>query len=844
MRLISALLVGLAVAGNTHAQGLLVPEDTSVPPLALVGHEVRVAIENQVAETHVVQTFRNHTSRALEATYVFPVPRGASVTKFTMWVDGKEMKGELVEADKARTIYTDIVRRLQDPGLLEHLGNDLMKVRIFPVPAHGEQKVTVTFTSLASSDAGLIEYIYPLKADGKSASRLAKFSLTATLKTEHPIQNVYSPTHEIKIRRPSEREAIVHFEGKQELRDRDFQLYYTTGAKDVGLTALVRRTDPDQKGFFMLLISPRAELAKMQQVPRDMVFVLDTSGSMAGKRIIQAKNALKFCLRNLDAKDRFGMIHFATAVTPYKNTLVPATPNQIEQAQSWVQDLDALGSTNIDEALATALAMRPPDASRNFTIVFFTDGQPTIGECNPDRIIKNVVERNTANTRIFTFGVGDDVNAVLLDQLAAKTRSVATYVRESEDIEAKVSGLYAKISRPVLTDLKLSVGDNVTISDVYPPQLPDLFHGNQLVVLGRYHGKGHAAVKLTGMVGKERKDFDYEVKFPDRTAPEKAFVEDLWARRKVGYMLDNIRIHGENKETRDEVLKLARKYGIATPYTSYLVVPDVAPRVTANGMGMMGMPGMGMGGMGMGGMPGMGMMGGMNMMGNSMMGGGMGLMGASPGMMSGMSGMPGMGMMGGMNPMMGGMGMMGAAPGQIGGVTMGQMTWGPMYLHYPMVHSPFQGPMFNPTGPPSTLTPSTSSPPPPVKQTLQIPVKDASAQSGKEGVDLSLLLSDLRNQDRVSQATVRQAAGRKLLNLHGVWTDEGAHEKLPVVKIKAQSEAYFDMLKRHPEMREVFQLGNRIVWVTPSGAVLVIDEAAGAEQLSDADIDQLFRAKK
>ena len=482
----AALLVSLATVGVAHGQGLLIPTQTDVPPLAIASQEVRVNIEDQVAVPRVVQTFRNHTSRPLEATYVFPVPKGASVKKFTMWVDGKEVPGELVEADKARTIYTEIVRRTQDPGLLEYIGTNLLKVRVFPVPANGEQKLAVSYTSVATSDAGLIAYLYPLKADGRRMAGLEKFSFEATLKAQQPIQNVYSPTHAVTIRRPNAREAFVRFDGTQETLDKDFQLYYTTANKDVGLTALVHRPNPDDKGYFMMLISPRAELSRTQQAPRDMVFVLDTSGSMQGKRIAQAKAALKFCLRNLSPKDRFAMIHFASEVTKYKNGLLPATDKNLDQARAWVDGLDATGGTNIDDALAAALAMRSSDACRTQTVVFFTDGQPTVGVTSPDQIVKHVVAKNTANTRIFTFGVGDDVNAVLLDQLAEKTRSVATYVRESEDIEAKVSSFYAKISRPVLTNLTLTVGDNVTIGEIYPPQLPDLFHGTQLVVFGRY----------------------------------------------------------------------------------------------------------------------------------------------------------------------------------------------------------------------------------------------------------------------------------------------------------------------------------------------------------------------
>src|SRR5262249_47266005 len=215
----------------------------------------------------------------------------------------------------------------------------------------------------------------------------------------------------------------------------------------------------------------------------------------------------------------------------------------------------------------------------------FTDGQPTIGEMKPEKIVKNVGDKNSANTRIFTFGVGDDVNTALLDQIADNTKALSTYVRPAEDIEAKVTSLYGKISHPVLANVRLSTSENIKVHEVYPPQLPDLFWGSQLVVLGKYSGYGAAAVKLTGQVGKETREFAYDVTFPAKTVEDREFVEHLWARRKVGFLLDQIRINGEQKELMDEMLGLAKKYGIATPDTSYLVVPDAPVPVAGLPMG-------------------------------------------------------------------------------------------------------------------------------------------------------------------------------------------------------------------------------------------------------------------
>ncbi len=581
-RLLPVAALLLAWAGATHARGLLIPDDKNVPPLAMLNHKVTIAIEDQVAITHVEQTFRNHTNRPLEATYVFPLPKGAGLDHFTMWVDGKETRGEIIEAAKAREIYTGIVRRTQDPALLEYLGNNLARLKVFPIAANGDQKVALSFNCVAANENGLVEYVYPLKTDGKSTSTLEDFSITATIKSQHGVANVYSPTHAITLKRTNDKEVIVNFDKNQAALDKDFQLFYSTGEKDVGLTILAHRPISTEDGYFTMLLTPKVELAKEYDVPRDMVLVLDTSGSMRGVKMEQARKAMNYCLENLGPKDRFAMIHFATTVNKYRAGLLESSPEQAAEAKKWVQKLEATGGTAINDAMAAALDFRTNDMGRSFNIVFFTDGQPTIGETNIDKILQNIAAKNTANTRIFTFGVGDDVNATFLDQIAERSRALSTYVRPAEDIEAKVSGLYSKISNPVLTNLKITPTNNVSFNEIYPADLPDLFHGNQLVVMGRFSGKGSSAIQLSGMVGVEKKEFAYDVSFPDKTNDDHAFVEQLWARRKVGFMLDQIRAIGEKKELVDEVIALAKKYGITTPYTSYLIVPDAAVPVAGN----------------------------------------------------------------------------------------------------------------------------------------------------------------------------------------------------------------------------------------------------------------------
>jgi Ca-activated chloride channel family protein len=779
-RLLAVGMVVLLGAGTARANGILIPDEKKVAPLAMLNHHVAIQIDDQVAVTTVEQTFRNHTQQALEATYIFPVPKGASVREFAMYIDGKVVKGELVEADKARKIYTDAVHQTMDPGLLEYIGTNLLRLRVFPIPAGGDRTIKIVYTSLAPSDNGMIQYVYPLKTSGHPIKALEKFSINVRLKSQHALQNIYSPSHNITTTRPNDKQATVTFSKDQALLDRDFTLYYTAGSKDVGVTALTHRPNSEDPGFFMLLASPRAQLAKEQQIPRDMVFVLDTSGSMQGKRMTQAKNALKYCLKNLAAKDRFALISFSTGVHNYHKDLLPANADEIAKATVWVDKLKASGGTAIDAALSAALALRTEDASRPFTVVFFTDGEPTIGETNLDRILDNVAKKNTTGTRIFTFGVvnEDDINASFLDRLAEQTRATSTYVLETEDIEAKVSSLYSKISNPVLSNLRLNVSDGVTLEEVYPPHLPDLFHGSQLVVFGRYTGTGKAKITLTGNVGKEVKEFVYEVDFVQKSNDDKAFVEDLWARRKVGYLLDQIRVNGDKKELVDEVIMLAKRYGITTPYTSYLIVPD-APIVGGGG-------------------------------------GGKGLMAPA------------------------------ALPDGLKVADFAKQVGGKEKLA--LERQSQEQKKFDKVAAGAAGDEAAKAVRDAQKQVellkeakARIDRKDyGGVQNGQLGVHYSLQNNQLRNQTQVCKSAVRKAFNRTLLEIGGVWIDEGFDAKMKTVSVKAMSKAYFSLLERQPKLREVLSLGNHIIWVTPSGEVLLIDTADGLEELAAADIDRLF----
>ncbi|MBX9653196.1 VWA domain-containing protein [bacterium] len=568
----------LAYSGWAHAQGILLPTDSKLGPLAVVYQRVNVTIQDQAAVTRVEQEFRNPTNQPLEATYLFPVPRDATVQDFAMWIDGKRTKGELVEANQARKIYSDIVRRLKDPGLLERMDDKLFRVRVFPVPAQGTQKIELSFTEVVKQDAGLAEYVYPLYAESTPIKTERDFTVRVELKSTDPLKSIYSPSHEVGITREGDHRAVVGYEANQFVLGKDFRLLWSTEQGPVGLTAIPYKPQAGEDGYLLLLLTPSAETTADQRVPRDVVFILDSSGSMAGEKLKQAKGAIVQCLARLQPTDRFNIIRFSTTVDLFEKSFVSADDDHKKKGTDWIEKIEATGGTAIADAIDAALKARADDA-RNFTVIFLTDGQPTIGVTDPKAIIQQTESKNTAGTRIFSFGVGDDVNTTLLDQISDKTRGTSSYVRPNENIEVKVSSFFDKINHPVLSNLELAVeGSGVKLSDMYPPKLPDLFHGSQLVVAARYSGSGTPKFKFTGKLGTEEKTFEFTPSLPGEKT-DNDFVGLLWAQRKIGYLLDQIRNSGENKELVDEVTSIAKKFGIVTPYTSYLLVPDEKPVV-------------------------------------------------------------------------------------------------------------------------------------------------------------------------------------------------------------------------------------------------------------------------
>jgi Ca-activated chloride channel family protein len=574
IQILSGILVLVALvlgpSAPVLADGIVIPHPPpdvpilEVPFLTIKYHRVTVTIEDQVATTHVDQVFVNEGRHEVEGTYIFPLPEEATISEFSMWVDGEKLEGQVLERDEARRIYEDIVRSRRDPALLEYVGRDAFQASIYPIPPGGERRIELEYSQVLEMDNGLVEYVYPLNTEKFSPRPLEEVVVNVTIRSNEPLKAIYSPSHDVDIVRRGDHNAVVGYEEYGVKPDRDFVLYYTVSPEDVGVNLLSYKPDRRGDGFFLMLAAPKVDVDRQQVIAKDVILVLDVSGSMRGEKIDQAKEALNYVLDDLHDEDRFNIIAFSTSTRSYARDLVPA--DERGEARDFVDRLQAAGSTDINRALLEALDMA---GTRPAIIIFLTDGLPTVGEIDIDRIIDNVGEAAPKNARIFPFGVGYDVNTALLDTVAENHRGASGYVRPEEAIDEKVSAFYAKVSTPLLADLEIDFG-RVDVEDIYPYPLPDLFAGTQLVVVGRYREGGDTEITLRGEVNGQPETFRYDdVRFEREGGEE--FIARLWATRKIGYLLQQIRLHGEQGEMVDEIVELSIRYGIITPYTSFLV---------------------------------------------------------------------------------------------------------------------------------------------------------------------------------------------------------------------------------------------------------------------------------
>src|SRR5262245_43448170 len=489
------------------------PRPAPPPPMSYKIKELdyHAKVVDQVAQVQVTQSFVNTGSAQMEVAFVFPIPYDGAIDRMTFMVDGKEYDAKLLQKDEARRIYEGYVRRNQDPALLEWVGYGMFQTSVFPVPPGAERKVSLKFSQLLRKDQKLTDLMIPLSTAKYTSSPVEKLSISATIESTHEIKSVYSPTHAVNVQRPDNKHAVVKFAATNTVPTTDFRLLYDVNDGSLGASVISYRPDTSDEGYFLLLATPEIKASSDDRPAKTVIFVVDRSGSMSGKKIEQAKEALKFVLNNLRQGDTFNIVAYDSNVESFKPELQKYDEETRKAALGFVEGLYSGGSTNIDGALSTALGMIKDETRPNF-ILFLTDGIPTVGEKNEAKIAANTKQSNKLRTRMINFGVGYDVNSRLLDRLSRDNFGQSEYVRPDESIEAHVSNVYNKLGAPVMTNVTVKVdiegaSEYGGVSRVYPKDVHDLFAGEQLVMVGRYKKPGNAKITITGKIGSQEQKF-------------------------------------------------------------------------------------------------------------------------------------------------------------------------------------------------------------------------------------------------------------------------------------------------------------------------------------------------
>ena len=532
--------------------------------------DVRADLSDRVLRYEVTETFVNRGSGIGEADYIFPLPKGAAFQDLKLSINGEMVSGETMSAEKARGIYEQIVRQQRDPALVEWMGYGMLRARIFPIAPGEVKKVVVRFQMVAEREGDALRIDY---AKGREASsgvvRLAdtretdlpRGSFTLTYPNDGMYGAAYSPTHSLSTSRRGDRREVR----------------VTGNSSEITLLVPVRKsTEPsisvlayaprNEDGFALITLSPPAVAPDV--TPRDVTLVLDVSGSMSGVKIQQARAAGKQVLATLSPSDRFRLIDFSTDVRTFRDGFVRATRENVEAGSRYLESLDASGSTNISGALDAAL-QDGASSGRLGLVLFVTDGEPTIGERNPDAIASRVA-RLRGDRRIFSFGVGADLNAALVERLAMEGKGTAQFVRPDESVERAVSIVASRLTNPLVTDIRV-FADGVRLTKRLPSESSDIFAGQDFVLLTRYSGSGMTQLRFEGRTSRGPVSWTSRVAFPSSTR-ENSFVARLWATQRIGYLSAEKRKSGGSREIDDEIRDLGERYAIPTEFTSYLVV--------------------------------------------------------------------------------------------------------------------------------------------------------------------------------------------------------------------------------------------------------------------------------
>ncbi|KAF0242523.1 MAG: hypothetical protein FD180_3865 [Planctomycetota bacterium] len=570
---LSALTAAIVATTPVHACFIHSPL-----PIELIEDHITIDITDNIAVKQYTCTFFNPNAQAVVGgTCYMEFEADAQIDKLTLQLGDKEVQAEMLDAEKAKKVFSEIAARGGKTALLEFYGKGLIRAEVPNIPPQGKITAVLRYTQVMKSEDGVYRMTF-LNTNPKAWLKpLKKVIVDCTLKSQKPIKSIYSPTHNISVTRTDDFNAKMHYEQENYLPKTPMALYWQVAGGELGVSALTYR-DEDERGTFMMMISPSIDPSKVPVIPQEVIFCIDSSGSMVEEdRLVNLQKALKYCLNHLRPEDRFNIVDFGTEARAFKEELLTATPENVKKALAHVDKLKPRGRTAIEEAVSLSLGMFT-DTKDARNLIFLTDGVPNEGETDTDKLAEIIKKRNTKHARIFAFGVGNELNTRLLDMVATDNGGSAAYVMPKEDLTTRITDLYDRIANPVLTDIKVTF-QNMKVEEIYPRRMPDLFKGQQIVLFGRYMVEDEKwtpekEILVSGRLAGKEVSFPYTLQFPAEST-KNDFLPRVWAGRKVGHLMEEAKRGGGQKEVIDEIVRLAKQYGIVTPYTSFLIADDM-----------------------------------------------------------------------------------------------------------------------------------------------------------------------------------------------------------------------------------------------------------------------------
>lgn len=572
--LLLAMLPGVPV----HAAGLLIADGGFGGVLEIQEQDVRVTINNGIAVTQVEQIFRNTEDRQVEALYTFPVPKGASVANFSMWINGQEMVGEVVEKQRARQIYESYKETRKDPGLLEQTDFKTFEMRVFPIAPRADQKVRITYYQELDFDQDWATYVYPLATvatatrRGMDARTRGRFAFTLDVRSEIPVKAMESPSHrkDFVVVHHDDNHAQASLETREGDLNRDVVLAFELSRPRTGFDLIASR-DGNEDGYFLLTLTAGDELAEREE-GMDYVFLLDISGSMdEDGKLDLSRGSLEAFIQALGKEDRFEVLTFNMSPKELFSSLRPAEEPSKKEAAEFLRSQEARGGTVLEPALRNAYRYKGTD--RPLNVVVLSDGMTEQAE---RATLLRLIGERPEGTRVFAIGVGNEVNRALLEQLAEDTGGLAAFVSRGDDFGRQAQAFRRKLLRPAASNLEVTI-EGGDVYDLEPEKLPSLYHGAPVRLYGRYRQAGPVKVRLKADVGGTILDRVVDLEIPqDAKDADNPEIERMWAWHRVQSLLKEADREGSRDAVIQEVVRLGEAYSIVTEYTSFLVLENDA----------------------------------------------------------------------------------------------------------------------------------------------------------------------------------------------------------------------------------------------------------------------------